>query len=59
MNDHDLINALGGTSAVARICNVRPQAVSQWKKKGIPKSTRPLLVHYQKNTVKDEKTIAD
>lgn len=31
-----LIELLGGTSAVSRICQVSPPAVTQWKVKGIP-----------------------
>jgi hypothetical protein len=30
----DLIHALGGTTATARLCGVRPSAVSNWKKAG-------------------------
>jgi transcriptional regulator with XRE-family HTH domain len=44
MNDHDLIISLGGTSKVAKICGIRPQAVSQWKKNGIPRSVKNLLI---------------
>ena len=36
MDTNNLIEKLGGTVALARALNVRPQAVSQWKKKGIP-----------------------
>lgn len=32
-----IIETLGGATAVARLCECRPQAVSQWKLKGIPK----------------------
>ncbi len=38
MLPHKIIDALGGTLAVARMCEVKPPAVSQWKKKGIPKA---------------------
>lgn len=31
-----VIEALGGTFAVARIFNVKPPSVSDWKKDGIP-----------------------
>ena len=31
-----LIELLGGTSAVSRLCQVSPPAVAQWKSKGIP-----------------------
>lgn len=32
------IDALGGTVAVARICDVSSQAVSKWRRDGIPKA---------------------
>jgi hypothetical protein len=32
-----IIDALGGTAAVARLCEVNSQAVSQWRRNGIPK----------------------
>ena len=34
--DAHMIDLLGGTSAVARMCNVAPAAVAQWKIRGIP-----------------------
>ncbi len=37
MNTSNLIDNLGGTTTVARICGVTPQAVSQWRRKGIPR----------------------
>ena len=37
LDANSIIDALGGTAQVARICGVRPQAVSQWKTNGIPK----------------------
>jgi len=33
---HEVIDALGGTTEVARLCDVEPQAVSQWRHRGIP-----------------------
>jgi len=33
-----VIDALGGTGAVARMCEVNDSAVSQWRKDGIPRS---------------------
>lgn len=38
MDDSAIIANLGGPTAVAKLCECRPQAVSQWKLKGIPKS---------------------
>jgi hypothetical protein len=37
-NTNHLIDALGGTNEVAKLCDVRPQAVSQWRSEGIPKA---------------------
>ena len=36
MDAKQIIEKLGGTFAVANICEVTPGAVSQWKKRGIP-----------------------
>ena len=37
-NPTQVIDALGGTNAVARLCEIAPASVSDWKKKGIPKA---------------------
>jgi hypothetical protein len=42
MNTPVIVNRLGGTVKLARICDVTPSAVSQWKKRGIPK---PWMTH--------------
>ncbi len=36
LTDEQIINLLGGTTAVAKMCKVTPPAVAQWKTKGIP-----------------------
>ena len=36
MNPNLIIDALGGTGEVARICIVSASAVSQWRSNGIP-----------------------
>jgi len=36
MNTTEIINCLGGTFAVAKMCRVSPAAVSQWKHNGLP-----------------------
>ena len=42
--DHSrLIDELGGTTSVARLCNVEPQAVSKWKREGIPGARMQFL----------------
>jgi hypothetical protein len=32
------IDKLGGTAEVARLCEVSPQAVSKWRREGIPRA---------------------
>ncbi len=41
--DGDLIDAIGGTVAAARLFDVTPQAVSRWRTHGIPKARRMYL----------------
>ena len=41
--DAQIIEDLGGTYAVAAICDVKPPSVSEWKKTGIPKARRQYL----------------
>jgi DNA-binding transcriptional regulator YdaS (Cro superfamily) len=43
MTDSELIDALGGPSAVAKLLEVTPQAVSQWREKGIPRARKMYL----------------
>lgn len=35
--DSEIIDKFGGTTAVACLCDVSPQAVSKWKRYGVPK----------------------
>ena len=39
----EIIDALGGTSEVARRCEVQPPSVSEWRKLGIPKARLKYL----------------
>ena len=41
--DSEIIDALGGTAAVARLCQVKPPSVSDWRKEGIPPARRMYL----------------
>ena len=41
--DSDLIDALGGTFAVAALFGIKPPSVSEWRERGIPKSRRQTL----------------
>ena len=43
MDRQKVIDKLGGTTAVAKLCNVTSQAVSQWRKLGIPKARLMFL----------------
>jgi hypothetical protein len=38
-----VIEALGGTVAVARICGIKQPSVSGWKKHGIPQAREQYL----------------
>ena len=39
----NVIKALGGTNATARICDVASSAVAEWRKRGIPKARLEFL----------------
>ncbi|WP_025138110.1 hypothetical protein [Achromobacter sp. DH1f] len=41
--DSDIIDRLGGTAAVARLCKVKDPSVSDWRKGGIPSARRMFL----------------
>jgi DNA-binding transcriptional regulator YdaS (Cro superfamily) len=43
LTDSEIIDRLGGTSQVADLCKVQPQAVSQWRASGIPPARRMYL----------------
>lgn len=43
MDAKNIIRELGGCVVVARLCDVTPQAVSQWASTGIPKARRQYL----------------
>lgn len=38
MNAEQIIESLGGTAAVAQLCEVKMPSVSEWKKTGIPRA---------------------
>lgn len=39
-----LIDRIGGTAEVARLCRVSSQAVSKWRREGIPDARRMYLL---------------
>lgn len=36
MDSNKIIDALGGTNEVARLCEIKPPSVSEWRRDGIP-----------------------
>jgi hypothetical protein len=49
--DSQIIDDLGGTTAVAAIFDIEPASVSDWRKSGIPKSRRQTLALMYPNKV--------
>lgn len=43
MDDSQIIDELGGTAKVARLCNVKAPSVSGWRHQGIPQARRQFL----------------
>jgi hypothetical protein len=43
MTDSEIIDILGGTTEVARLCEIEPPSVSEWRHNGIPKARRMYL----------------
>ena len=43
MTPNKIIDTLGGTNAVAALCEVKPQAVSQWRTSHIPNARLMFL----------------
>jgi hypothetical protein len=41
--DSEIIDRLGGTAEVARLCKVKPPSVSEWRSTGIPDARRQFL----------------
>lgn len=59
MDATQIIDALGGTFEVAKLCQVKPPSVSEWRKEGIPparlmylKVIRPDIFEEEKKKVK-------
>lgn len=43
INPSEIIDRIGGTAATARLCEIKPGSVSEWRKKGIPKARLQFL----------------
>ena len=66
MDSCQLIDALGGTAEVARLCDVKQPSVSEWRKNGIPaarlmylRAVRPDLFVEPSREQRDRRTGAD
>lgn len=46
----ELIDALGGTMTVARLCKVTPPTVSGWRKRGIPRGWLAFLEQHRQTS---------
>lgn len=55
--DSKIIDALGGTVAVANLCEVASQAVSQWRRSGIPPARRMYLKLLRPDVFAEEKRV--
>lgn len=42
-NASKIIDALGGTFAVAKLCQIKPPSVSEWRRSGIPSAREMFL----------------
>ena len=54
MNANQVIDQIGGTSEVARICDVTVGAVSQWRTNGIPRARLMYLQVIRPDLFRDE-----
>jgi transposase-like protein len=43
MDPNSVIDALGGTTEVARLFEINPASVSEWRRQGIPKARLQTL----------------
>lgn len=43
INANMIIDLLGGTAATARLCEIAPSSVSEWRTRGIPKARLQFL----------------
>jgi hypothetical protein len=54
MDANEIIDALDGTSEVAKLCNVTTGAVSQWRTHGIPEARLMYLKLARPDVFKDD-----
>ncbi len=65
MDSNQIIDALGGTAEVARLCDVKQPSVSEWRKNGIPharlmylQAIRPEVFGLKPRSAKDRRKVA-
>jgi len=56
ISSSEIIDALGGTTKVAELCEVSVSAVSQWRTDGIPKARLMFLRLARANAFREGKT---
>ncbi len=55
MDDSKFIDSLGGTGNVAALCGLEKSAVSQWRKRGIPRPWMLFLKQTKPKRAKESK----
>lgn len=59
MTASEIIDELGGTSEVARLCEIKPPSVSEWRRTGIPKPWAKYLRAIRPDAFERVKVAAD
>jgi hypothetical protein len=54
MNSNEIIDKLGGTAEVARLCEVKQPSVSEWRTSGIPPARLMYLKVVRPDVFKDK-----
>lgn len=54
MDPSKIIDALGGTAEVAKICRVRSPSVSEWRRNGIPDARLQFLQLLRPDVFEDD-----
>lgn len=59
MSPSEIIDALGGTTAVAELCEVKAPSVSEWRHNGIPRARMKFLLLAKPEVFSRERQPAD
>ena len=57
MDASKIIDALGGTGEVARLCRVKSPSVSEWRVNGIPEAREMYLRLLRPDVFQDEESV--